>query len=91
MGRDPAEPLEDDCDTQDCDDTSQSSKGPSDSTPYVPSWCYDPPGPRMCKCGHHEGYHGDDGHCNQQRYGTCTCPGFADQTSGTTVGDEHDH
>lgn len=55
---------------------SESSKGPSDSSPYVPSWCFEPPGPRMCICGHHEGYHGDDGHCNQQLYGTCKCTGL---------------
>jgi hypothetical protein len=41
---------------------SDSSKGPRDDTPYVPSWCY-PKGPRMCPCGHHEGYHNDDGAC----------------------------
>jgi hypothetical protein len=51
-------------------------QGPSDLCPYVPSWCYDPPGPRMCACGHHEGYHGDDGHCVVQRWGTCKCTGF---------------
>ena len=41
---------------------SDSSKGPRDDTPYVPSWCY-PKGPRMCPCGHHEGYHNDHGFC----------------------------
>lgn len=38
---------------------SDSSKGPRDDTPYVPSWCYRN-GPRMCPCGHHEGYHVTD-------------------------------
>jgi hypothetical protein len=42
---------------------SESYKGPGASAPYVPSWCFDPPGPRMCKCGHHEGYHNDAGVC----------------------------
>lgn len=42
---------------------SDSYKGPGASAPYVPSWCFDPPGPRMCKCGHHEGYHNDAGEC----------------------------
>ena len=41
---------------------SQSSKGPREDAPYVPSWCYTN-GPRMCPCGHHEGYHDDDGAC----------------------------
>jgi hypothetical protein len=52
---------------------SQSSKGPSDDSPYVPTWAYKN-GPRMCPCGHHEGYHGDDGHCSQAR--TCRCSGL---------------
>lgn len=46
-------------------------RGPPITAPYVPSWCYDPPGPRVCSCGHHEGYHGDDGHCNQAAH--CGC------------------
>lgn len=58
---------------------SQSYKGPSTVSPYVPSWCFEPPGPRMCVCGHHEGYHGDDGHCVVARYGLgpsrCDCTG----------------
>jgi hypothetical protein len=61
---------------------SESSKGPSDTAPYVPSWCYDPPGPAMCTCGHHHGYHGDDGHCVVQRYGACMCKGFCDSAAG---------
>lgn len=39
---------------------SDSSRGPPDDAPYVPSHCY-PKGPRMCPCGHHEGYHAGDG------------------------------
>lgn len=41
---------------------SDSYKGPPEGSPYVPSWCY-PKGPRMCPCGHHEGYHNDAGEC----------------------------
>ena len=41
---------------------SDSSPGPRDDAPYVPHWCY-PKGPRMCPCGHHEGYHADSGAC----------------------------
>ena len=41
---------------------SESSRGPADTSPYAPSWCY-PNGPKMCPCGHHEGYHDDDGAC----------------------------
>ena len=62
---------------------SDSSAGPSDAAPYVPSWCYDPPGPLMCTCGHHEGFHGDDGHCNQALYGTCKCVAFAARATST--------
>ena len=40
----------------------ESFKGPGDSTPDVPGWCY-PKGARMCPCGHHEGYHDDAGTC----------------------------
>ena len=39
-----------------------SYEGPPDDAPYVPSWCY-AKGPKMCPCGHHEGYHADDGSC----------------------------
>lgn len=52
---------------------SDSSRGPSDDAPYVPSWCY-PNGPRMCPCGHHEGYHNDDGVCLQRH--KCGCSGL---------------
>jgi hypothetical protein len=38
------------------------AKGPSERSPYVPHWCY-PRGPKMCPCGHHEGYHNDAGRC----------------------------
>lgn len=54
---------------------SDSSKGPGSGTPYVPSWCYDDvDGPLICACGHHEGYHADDGECNQRH--VCNCDGF---------------
>lgn len=54
--------------------------GPGATSPYVPSWCFGPEGPRKCACGHHEGYHGDDGHCNQVR--ECGCKGFSVTVSG---------
>ena len=38
------------------------AKGPGDEAPYVPEWCYEN-GPKMCPCGHHEGYHNDAGEC----------------------------
>jgi hypothetical protein len=41
---------------------SDSSTGPGERSPYVPSWCYKN-GPRICPCGHHEGYHNDAGRC----------------------------
>lgn len=55
---------------------SDSSKGPRDDTPYVPSWCY-PNGPKMCPCGHHEGYHNDAGACLLVR--RCGCTGIPDE------------
>lgn len=53
---------------------SQSHKGTPDGAPYVPSWCYSK-GPRMCPCGHHEGYHNDAGQCLHAR--ACQCTGLA--------------
>ena len=41
---------------------SDSSQGPGVRAPYVPSWNYRN-GPKMCPCGHHEGYHADSGAC----------------------------
>ena len=52
---------------------SQSSRGPSNDSPYVPSWCYKK-GPKMCPCGHHEGYHSDDGECLLTY--KCNCSGL---------------
>jgi hypothetical protein len=46
-------------------------QGPGDNTPYVPSWCYKS-GPKMCPCGHHEGYHDDDGKCHLAHQCKCT-------------------
>lgn len=52
---------------------SDSHKGTPDGVPYVPSWCYRG-GPKMCLCGHHEGYHRDTGECLHA--GTCGCTGL---------------
>lgn len=52
---------------------SQSSSGPSDDSPYLPSWLYKN-GPKMCPCGHAENYHGDNGGCSQWR--KCGCTGI---------------
>lgn len=41
---------------------SDSYKGPREDSPYVPSFHYRK-GANMCPCGHHEGYHADDGKC----------------------------
>ncbi len=41
---------------------SDSYEGPGDWSPYVPAYCYEN-GPKMCSCGHHEGYHNDAGAC----------------------------
>jgi len=52
---------------------SDSSQGPRDDAPYVPSDCYGK-GPRVCPCGHHEGYHDDSGACLLAH--VCGCTGL---------------
>jgi hypothetical protein len=54
---------------------SDSFKGPPDGGPYIPSWHY-PNGPKMCPCGHHEGYHDDEGVCLHTD--ECGCTGLPD-------------
>jgi hypothetical protein len=56
-------------------DISKSNPGPPEESPYVPSWCY-PNGPKMCPCGHHEGYHNDKGECLLKH--KCNCAGLPD-------------
>jgi hypothetical protein len=58
-------------------EVSRSNPGPSNDAPYVPSWCYDEPGPLMCQCGDHEGYHNDAGQC--LRSDRCGCAGFTER------------
>ena len=53
---------------------SDSSSGPGSDTPYVPSWCYPDNCPKMCPCGHHEGYHNDEGKCLLAH--ECHCAGL---------------
>lgn len=52
---------------------SDSYPGTPEGMPYVPHWCYKH-GPRMCPCGHHEGYHNDAGECLQAA--NCACQGL---------------
>lgn len=52
---------------------SQSYKGPRDDAPYVPGHLYSR-GPKMCPCGHHEGYHNDAGACLLAA--RCRCAGI---------------
>jgi hypothetical protein len=52
---------------------SDSYNGPPDDAPYVPSWHYKK-GPRLCPCGHHEGYHADNGKCLLSHQ--CQCKGL---------------
>lgn len=47
--------------------------GPADDMPYVPSYLY-AKGPRVCPCGHHEGYHNDAGACLLAHL--CRCAGL---------------
>jgi hypothetical protein len=53
---------------------SDSYQGPSDRSPYVPSWCFPGGIAPMCPCGHHEGYHSDSGQCLLRH--ECHCKGF---------------
>lgn len=55
-------------------DVSMSNPGPPDDGPYVPRWCYPKSAPKMCPCGHHEGYHNDDRRC--LRDAECRCAGL---------------
>lgn len=52
---------------------SESNPGPAPGSPYVPSHFYKK-GPKMCFCGHHEGYHDDGGCCLHVE--TCGCTGM---------------
>ena len=52
---------------------SDSYQGSPDDGPYVPSWLY-PRGPKMCPCGHHEGFHNDKGACLLAHQ--CRCAGM---------------
>lgn len=55
---------------------SDSSRGLSDDTPYVPAWCYEASRPHICtNCGCGENYHNDSGKC--LRYWTCGCIEYA--------------
>jgi hypothetical protein len=39
---------------------SRANKGPSNNSPYVPSWCYPNNAPKICSvCGHTENYHAE--------------------------------
>lgn len=54
---------------------SDSFRGPPEDGPYVPSWNYRN-GPKMCPCGHHEGYHNDKRECRLAH--SCRCAGLPD-------------
>lgn len=54
---------------------SDSNPGPGNESPYVPSWCYANNDPPMCGCGHHHGYHNDDGDCLLSH--KCNCIGYS--------------
>jgi len=42
---------------------SDSNPGPGDRSPYVSHWCCQA-GPKVCPCGHHEGFHNDECGCS---------------------------
>jgi hypothetical protein len=54
-------------------EVSRAYPGPGPESPYVPANCYKN-GPRMCPCGHHEGYHNDKGECLLSH--KCRCKGL---------------
>lgn len=48
-----------------------------DEKPYVPAHNYPKGQPKMCPCGHHEGFHNDKGQCiHAQDYDRCGCKGL---------------
>lgn len=52
---------------------SDSYPGLTDDKPFLPSWLYPDNTPKMCPCGHHEGYHaGKGGACVLGRQCGCT-------------------
>ena len=53
---------------------SDSYNGPPDDAPYVPAYLYKN-GPKVCSCGHHEGYHNDEGKCLLSHL--CGCAGLS--------------
>lgn len=56
---------------------SESSKGAQGWHPYVPDYCYPNGKPKMCPCGHHEGFHAENGAClHAQHYSKCGCTGL---------------
>lgn len=58
---------------------SQSNPGSADRMPYVPSHNYPNGQPKICPCGHHEGYHDDRGEClHSKQFDKCGCPGLPD-------------
>jgi len=68
---------------------SDSATGRQDWHPYVPGYCY-PNGPKMCPCGHHEGFHlGPGSKCiHTSRHEKCGCTGLP--ASSYTTNDEFD-
>lgn len=68
--------------------TSDSYKGTPDDAPYVPNWCFPQGKPKVCPCGHHEGYHNDKGECLFVTYDfgsdrRCNCTGLPDNCRTT--------
>lgn len=54
-------------------EVSRVNQGPSNKSPYVATWMYDPGTCRICTCGCHEGFHGDNGApCINARTRKCT-------------------
>jgi hypothetical protein len=66
---------------------SDSNPGPRDDAPYIPPWCY-PGGPKLCPCGHHEGYHNDAGKClHANHFDKCGCTGLPAACKSRLPGD----
>lgn len=57
---------------------SDSTKGRRGNHPYIPSWNYPNNRPKMCPCGHHEGYHAGPGErcIHSAAHDNCGCLGL---------------
>ena len=63
-------------------EVSRTNPGPGPRSPYVPHWCFPNNAPKICPCGHHEGYHGGDNDLCLL-VAECGCGGLPDECKTT--------